>query len=174
MVMSGSMVLLWLWSVLMSMAHVATKGHMDVCRQCCRLKSCLQVSIYTAMLVSMVWAASEGFVWVCGPIAARAFFCGLCCHQKWHDPCSHWLSRARRLLLLWGRDMEGFFNKHYFPTSLQSNCIDRKPSKRSLKKCDGCWSVALYSSSILKRVQEERIQFYLRSWSLGICSCSSE
>lgn len=49
-VMCGLMVLLWLWSVLMSMAHVATKGHVDVCGQCCRLTSCLQVSIYAATL----------------------------------------------------------------------------------------------------------------------------
>lgn len=169
--------------------HAATEGHVWACGptvavvcanvhgpcwmsgQCCRLRSCLQVSIYAATL-KPCWYPWSGLV--CGPTAARGCFCGLCCHQKWHDPCSHWPWRARRLLLLWGRDMECFCNKHYLPTSPQSNCIDRKPSKRSLKKCDGCWSVALYSSSILEGVQEGRIQFYLRSCSLGVCSCSSE
>lgn len=96
--------------------------------------------------------------------------------SMWHDPCSHWLWRARRLLLLWGRDMESFCNKrnkHYLPTSPQSNCIDRKPSKRSLKVW---WGAEVWLSTIHRfwRVQEERIQFYLRSWSLGVCPCSSE
>lgn len=146
------------------------------------------------MWMSVVSAADSGLVcrWVStlppwGHFGVHSLGClqGLClglwsyCSERlflwsvlslaWHDPCSHWLWRARRLLLLWGKDMESFCNKHYLPTSPQSNCIDRKPSKRSLKKCDGvlkCGSLQFIDSG---GVQEERIQFCLRSF-----PCSSE
>lgn len=49
---SGSMILLWLGSVLMTVACVASKGHVDVCGLCCSLKphSCLWALLLRVIL----------------------------------------------------------------------------------------------------------------------------
>lgn len=87
-----------------------------------------------------------------GPTSAKSHVCALCLHQ---EPCrGPWSmlpltvkSKATFVVIsmtadvqLRGRDMEGFWDNHY-PNSnhrpSKSNSLHRKPTKRTLKACDG-------------------------------------
>lgn len=71
------------------MAHVTTKGHVDVCGLC----GCHgHTDPPEAMVMSTVGAASKGPVWVHGPLWSEAEFV-VCAvtrnHVDAHDLCSH-------------------------------------------------------------------------------------
>lgn len=168
--MSGSVVLLQPESVLMTMAHATTKGHVGVRGLLCSLWPCwcsralLQSE---AMLMRVACAATWGHVDIRGlplraspasivllHLGAVSVVCAVTRNRvEAHDTCSCWLWRARRLLLLWypwlsmlhweGGDLEGFCDNPY--PHLQHlpkwNNLDMKPLKRILKKWGGAVEV---------------------------------
>jgi hypothetical protein len=97
-------------------------------------------------------ATSEGLVWVCGSAASGVYVCGLCCYQKLSGGHSSVLLLTVKTedyfccdfddtgTQLRGRGMAGFCGNPYslnpHPHSLNKN-LDRKPPKRTPKKCDG-------------------------------------
>lgn len=111
-----------------------------------------------AMVMSVIQAASEGFVWSVVPLQQRDMFVVCAVNRNLlevHDPCSHWVWRTRRLPLLWyrwlqmhtwGEDMKGFCDNAYpCRHPHQSNSLHRKSPKRTLNKWRRCQRVALHN-----------------------------
>lgn len=132
--MTGSKVLLQLWSMLKS---VVLFNHQ---RPCGCSWSVLQPKV---MLMFEVWDASKGLSRVHGPTWAQGFICGLWYHQKWWrspwpEPQLTIMSKEASLALilmttdvqLRKRDVEAYVIIHT-PTHLPQKCnsLKRKPSE---------------------------------------------
>lgn len=149
-------------SLLMSVAHVPTKGHTDVHALCCNLNPCWCSTAICSCLRS--WLHLRAFlVWISCPISAGAMFidCAVARnHVEAHDPCSCWLWRTVIILLLWYQWLQmhswdgGTWKASVTTTTHTSiplkmiNHLDRKPSECDADAEVSCPQLVFYSGDV--------------------------